>query len=103
MPRDFLFRDNIVGHGLYGIHGLSDMKGAQAMFQNNLVVNNQNVPKSDFSFPDGNFNGPDYKSVGFMDLLNNDHRLAAKSRYKGKGAGKTDLGSNIHAAAIMKQ
>lgn len=103
MPRDFLFRDNIVGHGAYGIHGLGDMKGAGAMFQNNLFVNSQNVPRSDFSFPDGNMNTSDYKSVGFTDLANNDHRLAVKSRYKGKGAGKTDLGSNIHAAAIMKQ
>lgn len=103
MPRDLLFRDNIVGHGAYGIHGLGDMKGARAIFQNNLFVNSQNVPKADFSFPDGNMTGADYKLVGFMNLGGNDYRLAPGSRYKGKGAGKTDLGSSLNAAAIMKQ
>jgi hypothetical protein len=103
VPRDFLFRDNIVGHGAYGIHGLGDMSGARAMFQNNLFVNSQNVSKSDFSFPDGNMSVSDYKSVGFMDLAGNDYRLASGSRYKGKGANRTDLGSNVNAPAIMRQ
>jgi Right handed beta helix region len=95
-PRDFIFRDNIVGHGAYGIHGLGDMKGAQRLFQNNLFVNSQNVPKGDFSFPDGNTSTADYRSVGFVNLAGNDYRLSPASKYKGKGA-------NIDVPSIMKQ
>jgi hypothetical protein len=95
MPRDLTFRDNIMGHGLYGIHGIGDMKSAKSIFQNNVFVNNMRVPSSDLAYPSGNIGVSDFKSVGFTDAGNNDYRLTPSSKYKGKG-------SNINAAAIMK-
>jgi hypothetical protein len=103
LPRAFLFHDNIVGHGDYGIHGLTDMRAAQQMFRNNLFVNNKNVSNSDFSFPDGNMTASDFNSVGFVDAANNDLRLSARSRYRGKSTTRADLGSSIHAAATIKK
>jgi hypothetical protein len=103
IPRDFVFRDNIVGHGAYGIHGFSNMNAAKPLFHNNLFINNLSVPRADFSFPDGNMTASDFNSVGFADQGNNDYRLSARSRYRGKGTNRADLGSRINAAAIMKQ
>jgi hypothetical protein len=104
MPRNFLFRDNIVGHGAYGIHGYENIKSpaGQRLFQNNIILNNRKVSPGDTSFPPGNFWIQDYKSVGFADFAQNDFRLAADSRFKGKGAGKTDIGSNLSAESPAK-
>lgn len=95
MPRDFVFRDNIMGHGLYGIHGIGDMKSAKGIFQNNVFVNNLRVASGDLAYPSGNIGVSDFKSVGFADTGRNDYRLSPGSKYKGKG-------SNINAADIMK-
>lgn len=96
VPRDFVFKDNIVSHGLYGIHGLPDVRAAQKMFENNVFVNSQNVSRSDFSFPDGNTTVSDYRSVGFVNMGANDYRLSGGSKFKGKGA-------NIDSVTIMRQ
>lgn len=98
-PRKFLFRDNIVGHGEYGIHGFDNVKSqaGQRIFQNNVILNNRKVTQSDTSFPAGNFWVQDYKSVGFANFAQNDFRLAPDSRFKGKGSNKTDIGSNLSA------
>jgi hypothetical protein len=95
VPRDMVFRDNIMGHGLYGIHGFGDMKSAKSIFQNNVFVNNLRVASGDLAYPSGNIGVPDFKSVGFTDAGNNDYRLTQGSKYKGKG-------SNVNAAAVMK-
>jgi hypothetical protein len=95
MPRDLTFRDNIMGHGLYGIHGIGDMKSAKSIFQNNVFVNNLRVSSGDLAYPSGNIGLSDFKSVGFADAGNNDYRLTPGSKYKGKG-------SNVNAAAVMK-
>ena len=104
LPRDFLFRDNIVGHGNYGIHGHDNIRSpaGQRLFQNNVIVNNQNVTQSDTSFPAGNFWVQDYKYVGFMNFDQNDFRLAPVSRFKGKGAGKIDIGCNLSMEGSAK-
>jgi hypothetical protein len=102
LPKNFLFRDNIVGHGNYGIHGHPNIKSAQRLFQNNVIVNNRKIEQNDASFPSGNFWTPDYKSVGFIDSAQNDFRLAASSRFKGKGKDKSDIGSNINLADYQK-
>lgn len=99
---NFLFRDNIVGHGTYGIHGHPNIKSAQRLFQNNVIVNNRQVNSSDTSYPSGNFWVQDYKSAGFIDSAQNDFRLAANSRFKGKGKDKSDIGSNLNPADYLK-
>ncbi len=104
LPRNFLFRDNIVGHGSYGIHGFDNIRSSagQRIFQNNIIVNNKRVTQSDTSFPAGNFWVMDYKYVGFAGFAQNDFRLAPDSRYKGKGRDKTDIGSNLSANSPSK-
>jgi len=96
LPVNFLFRDNIVGHGDYGIHGHPNIKSAagQKIFLNNVFVNNKGVGSSDTSFPPGNIWVNDYKSVGFANAAQNDFRLAPGSRFKGKGK-NGDIGSNL--------
>lgn len=96
-PKNFLFRDNIVGHGNYGIHGHENIRSpaGQRIFQNNVVVNNKRVNLSDTSFPTGNFWVPDFNAVGFSNLAGKDFRLAAGSRFKGKGKDQMDIGGNL--------
>lgn len=106
MPRNFVFRDNIVGHGEYGIHGHSNIKSplGQRFFRNNVIVNNKQVGAGDTSFPAGNFWINSFGDVGFVDLNGKNFRLAAPSRFKGKGADKTDIGANVeNIAATMPE
>ncbi|MCS6874083.1 MAG: hypothetical protein RML33_08790 [Acidobacteriota bacterium] len=72
MPENFIFRKNIVGHGLYGIHGLPNVFSLTKEFQNNIVVNNRKVSNSDRAFPNGNLWVSDYSKVigkGFVPLV----------------------------------
>lgn len=107
MPKNFLFRDNIVGHGDYGIHGRADIKSTagEKLFQNNVIVNNKNVTSADISFPPNNFFVNSYSDVGFVNPGAKNFRLAAGSRFKGKGANKTDIGANVESvvAAVPKE
>lgn len=104
VPRNILFRDNILGHGYYGIHGFDNVRSTagQRVFQNNIIVNNQKVGESDTSYPPGNFYLQDYKFVGFANIAQKDFRLGAISRYKGKGKDRIDLGSNLSSESAAK-
>ncbi|MEO7660086.1 MAG: NosD domain-containing protein [Pyrinomonadaceae bacterium] len=97
MPRDFIFRNNIVGHGDYGIHGLFDKNWAvgQRFFQNNLIMNLNRIPESDYSFPPGNTFVTSASDVGFMDASARDYRLSPSSKFKGKGREGRDIGANL--------
>lgn len=88
IPRGFIFRDNITGHGDYGIHGPVDRRSAAArsMFTNNLFINLNRVPASDLAFPDGNTLIRDVGEIGFVDVSARDYRLAPNSKFAGKGA-----------------
>ncbi|MCY7375336.1 MAG: right-handed parallel beta-helix repeat-containing protein [Pyrinomonadaceae bacterium] len=96
--KNFLFRDNIVAHGEYGIHGFTkDIKSieAQRTFQNNVIVNNKKIPMNYGAFPPNNFWIQDFNAVGFQNFAQKDFRLAPKSRFKGKGKDGGDIGSNL--------
>lgn len=97
LPSNFVFRDNILSHGNYGIHGLDDVHGEQArsMFRNNIIMNLANVGQGDFAYPDGNTMVPGSREVGFADPGANDFRLAAASRFKGRAQDGNDPGANI--------
>lgn len=98
-PQNFIFRDNIVGHGNYGIHGLSDLKSptATAIFQNNIFMNLNGVSSEDYAFPPGNSIVSTISDVGFENPANGDYRLAPRSKFHGKGHGKKDPGSNLQS------
>jgi len=97
MPVGLVVRDNIIGHGNYGIHGPIDLKsaGARMMFVNNVFVNSKRLPPSDFAFPPGNSIISELRDVGFIDPSGNDFRLASNSRYKGKGLGGKNIGADL--------
>lgn len=95
LPRNFVFRDNIVAHGEYGIHGLENVKSpaAQKFFQNNVFVNNKNLDVAYTSFPPNNILARSFQDIGFAGQ--NDFRLSAGSKFKGKASGGKDVGSNL--------
>ena len=70
MPKNFLFRDNIVGHSDYGIHGFDGIKTAagQKLFRNNVIVNNKNIPSEYGKFPPNNFWVANFDAVGFSEF-----------------------------------
>lgn len=87
LPQNFVFRDNIVNHGDYGIHGAIDMKGQQArtMFSGNVFVNANRIDASGFSFPSSNTMLTDAAEVGFEDLAGGNYQLRPDSKFSGKG------------------
>jgi hypothetical protein len=88
MPRAFVFRNNITGHGAYGIHGPIDLKSpaARAMFVDNVFMNLNRVRPDDFAFPSGNAMVADAREVGFVDTSTGDYHLGTDSKYRGRGA-----------------
>lgn len=97
MPKNFVFRDNITGHGNYGIHGPVDLRSPslKTMFRNNLFLNLNRVGTGDYAFPDGNKMIGGIADVGFLNATAGDFRLSPTSRYRGKGQGGKDLGSDL--------
>lgn len=63
MPRRFVFRNNVVGHGLYGVHGHPSLSLLAKDFQNNAIINNRKIKELDKSFPEGNFWFSNYANV----------------------------------------
>ena len=94
VPRNFVFRDNITGHGNYGIHAPFDMASdvAKAMFQNNVFMNLNGVSAGDYAFPSGNEIVSSIADIGFVDPSLKEFRLAPTSKFKGKGRNGTNIG-----------
>lgn len=88
LPTAFVFRDNITGHGNYGIHGPIDLKSDQArsMFQNNIFVNLNRVSSDGFAYPPGNAMLRDLGEVGFINPDAGDYRFAPNSKTR-RGVG----------------
>lgn len=94
-PRNFILRDNIMGHGNYGVHGIAARSPlAAAMFQNNVFANNRRVGDDDRAVPPGNIWVTDFSKVGFTAMAQNDYSLAPGSRFKSAGKNKSDLGAS---------
>lgn len=104
MPRNFAFKNNITGHGEYGVHGLESVKSpaAQKMFFNNVFVNNRNISREYTSFPPNNFFADNFQTVGFANMIQNDYRLSPKSKFKGKGDAQNDVGTNLSFDSVSK-
>jgi len=97
MPQNFIFRDNIVGHGNYGVHGPIDLNASSTrqMFTNNVIVNDLRLPKGDLAVPGDTPVADSIADVGFINIEEKDLRLSPKSKYKGKGSNGSDPGANI--------
>lgn len=97
MPRNFVFRDNIVGHGNYGVHGPINMNSevARAMFQGNIFMNLNAVGSGDYAFPAGNTMLDSGNAIGFTNIGEKDFRLGSNSKFKGKGRGGKNPGADL--------
>lgn len=106
-PREFVFRDNIVSHGDYGVHGIDNRSAlARQMVRNNLIMNLNRVPEGDFAFPQGNILVDELSEVGFADSGKSDFRLASTSKYRGKASDGKNPGSDLaptHFASISSR
>lgn len=101
-PENFVFSNNIVGHGNYGVHGLGAVRSsgvARRFFRDNVIVNNRNVDESGLSVPPNSFLLKSYREVKFADLDRRDFRLAATSGLRGRGANRTDIGADPETIA----
>jgi hypothetical protein len=96
-PRLFVFRDNITGHGAYGVQGLPDVRSAAAreMVRNNVFINDRRVDSGGYSFPSNNTIVNDARDIGFANAAANDYRLSSNSRFRGKGTNRQDVGSSL--------
>lgn len=105
LPRTFVFADNIVNHGNYGIHGPIDMRSdvARAMFQNNVIMNLNQVSPDGYAFPPGNTLARSLSDVGFADPSAHDYRLSSTSKFRGKGRGGKNMGAEIAPASVAAQ
>lgn len=97
LPKNFVFRDNIVGHGDYGVHGLDNLKSplSQKLVQNNLFVNTTNANTEYLAIPPGNLFVNRIEDVGFVDISKNNYSLTPTSKYKNKSQKGTDIGSGL--------
>ncbi len=96
MPRGFEFRDNITGHGEYGIHGVDTRStAARAMFLNNVFMNINRVSEDSYGFPQGNSLVAGINEIGFSDISTKDFRLGAGSKYRGKARDGKNPGSDL--------
>jgi hypothetical protein len=104
LPRNFVFRDNIVGHGSYGIHGPLDLCSdpAKKMFQNNVFMNLNQIAKGDYAFPDGNVLVAT-TDIGFVNIGAKDFRLNTDSKFKGASRGGKDPGANLPPAEFARE
>jgi hypothetical protein len=102
---NFVFTNNIVSFGLYGIIATSSGSGLSALnaqFSNwqvtkNAFIGSQAAGASPSTYPTGNFWPVDKTSIKFVDAPNGDYRLATDSTYKGAGTDGLDLGANLTA------
>jgi hypothetical protein len=86
LPKNTLFRDNIMMNGSYGIHGFDDFKTmSPKFFKNNVIVNNKGLGDSDIAKPSGNFLVQSMDDVGFLNIKQNNYQLSPNSKFKGIG------------------
>ncbi|HEX3102014.1 MAG TPA: right-handed parallel beta-helix repeat-containing protein [Pyrinomonadaceae bacterium] len=91
-PRGLIVRDNLVGHGDYGIHGIDNRSAdSRSIFQGNIFMNINRVPPSDYAFPSGNSIVGGMNDIGFINVAGNDYRLSTGSKFKGKGCDFTKM------------
>jgi hypothetical protein len=104
LPRGLTVRDNMIGHGTYGVHGLGDLSSASVprFFLNNVIVNNKRVAPGDASVPPESIWLPAYEDVGFADLRQWNCALLPASRLRGKGSQGGDIGCSATTLAAQE-
>jgi hypothetical protein len=96
---EFVFRNNIVFNGRYGVVGTGTASGSgtleryfpHAVFQKNVIVDGEGS-----QYPGGNFFPGKLEAVGFLGE-GEDYPLDSASRFKNKGSDKKDPGADVTA------
>ncbi len=109
-PRNFIFRDNIVQHNLYGIVCFIDGPAcpqnplcnclAVGTIKGNVMADNAGVAAKESlerKYPGGNFFPRSFDEVGFVDYQGGNWRLAPNSRYRGEATASHDPGVDFTA------
>jgi hypothetical protein len=103
-----VFKDNIVGNGEYGINCMVNSASLQSCFPTfqmtgNVIVGTPTpyrpycTNQGSVVYPAGNACVSSAGQIGFVDLVNNDLRLAPTSPFKGKASDGTDPGVDMDA------
>lgn len=113
--QQFIFRNNIVEHNDYGVHGADVGIGNAALatyfpnciFRRNVIpglgeYGNSNWSNTYSNFPD-NFYLPYLDDVGFVNRPNGNYRLAPTSAQRNAGTDGNDVGCNIDALNVALQ
>ena len=100
----FIFRNNIVSYGTYGIFGSGAGSGNAALnayFPGAIVQRNvfggPNAPNAAPTYPPDNVFVASLDEVGFDDRPNRNYRLRSSSQYNDAATDGTDIGANIDA------
>ncbi len=105
----FEFADNVAPHQAYGVYGSGKGVGngalayyfPQAVFTANAMAGpwptSGGATVSMYSSYPGNFFPASLDAVGFVDLANDDYRLASSSPFKNKASDGTDVGVDFAA------
>ena len=101
--RGFTFRDNLVSHNLYGVHGADRAPGAdtlQAFFPQSVFANNAIAGGESKLYPGGNaFIDVQEFERQFMNASAGDFRLRPGSRFRAAASDGKDLGADLNAIA----
>jgi len=100
----FIFRNNIVSYGTYGIFGSGAASGNATLnryFPGAIVQRNvfggANAPRAAPTYPPDNAFVASLDDVGFIDRPNRNYRLRPSGPYNGAATDGTDIGANINA------
>ena len=99
----FVFRDNLVTRGMYGVKGDNTGEGTDALVKRApgyVFTHNAVVGAKAAAYPTRNHFPSTLSGVGFVSLSGRDYRLASTSPYKGKASDGTDLGANVAAVKV---
>lgn len=96
---DFTFRDNIVRHNRYGIHGADHGVGndtIDAYFPGATITRNVMAGGPSYAYPPGNFFPPGEELESqFVDASSGDYRLVSGSPYARSGTSGGAIGADV--------
>ena len=98
---NFVFRNNVMTKGTYGVFGSGQGEGKSALdyycAAGYVFARNVLVAMNGAQYPADNYFPASLSAVGFVNLAGADYRLASGSPYKSKGTDGSDPGADVDA------